>query len=66
MNRNQLITKIGRLSDAENSDGSAVVTPEEGLGMMWPLALDTWAFMKETHAESRLQRHVVRVIRGKS
>jgi hypothetical protein len=66
MNRNQMVTRIGSLSETEDSPMSPVITPEQGLEMMWRLALDTWAFMKETHAESRLQRHVVRLVRGKS
>jgi hypothetical protein len=35
--------------------------------MMWQLARDAWAFKGEPeHAESRLQRHVVRIHRGRS
>ncbi len=42
----------------------AHLTVEQRLEMMWQLALDAWAFMGETrNAESRLQRHVVRVYR---
>ena len=58
--------KIGRLSDAELDLDPEPVSPEQALEMIWPLTLDAWAFMKGTDAESRLQRHVVRVIRGKS
>lgn len=65
-NRSHMITRLGRLSDSEQRSDLNDITSEEGLGMMWRLALDTWAFMKETHAEHRLQRHVVRLIRGKS
>lgn len=39
-------------------------TPEERLEMMWPLAVDAWAFKGEPVGESRLLRHVVRVVRG--
>jgi hypothetical protein len=32
--------------------------------LMWQLTVDAWAFKGEPeHAESRLQRHVVRVVR---
>lgn len=65
-NRTQWVTRIVRLSDPEIKTESEALTAEEGLGMMWQLALDAWAFMKETHAESGLQRHVVRLIRGKN
>jgi hypothetical protein len=45
-------------------DDVAELSPAERIGMMWQLALDAWAFKGETlHAESRLQRHVVRVHR---
>ena len=64
--RNHLVTRLGRLSDLEPGLEGGSITPENGLGMMWQLTLDAWAFMKETHAESRLQRHVVRLVRGKS
>jgi hypothetical protein len=33
--------------------------------MMWQLALDAWEFKGEPVIEPRLQRHVVRIIRGK-
>ena len=42
----------------------AQLTPEQRVDMMWQLALDAWAFKGDTrNAESRLQRHVVRVCR---
>jgi hypothetical protein len=40
-------------------------TAAERLGMMWQLALDAWAFMGESLAESRLPRHIVRIRRLK-
>jgi hypothetical protein len=49
--------------DGERRD-VADLEPAERLAMMWQLALDAWAFKGEgAHAESRLQRHVVRVYR---
>jgi hypothetical protein len=38
-------------------------TAAERLGMMWPLALDAWAFMGKPVAVLRLPRHIVRVRR---
>jgi hypothetical protein len=38
-------------------------TPAQRIGMMWQLALDAWAFVGEPVAESRLPRHVVRLVR---
>ncbi len=52
----------------EQRDHVAVadLTVEQRLEMMWQLALDAWAFKGDTrNAESRLQRHVVRVYRRK-
>jgi len=41
------------------------MTPEERLSIMWQLTVDSWAFKGEPLDESRLPRHVVRVIRGR-
>jgi hypothetical protein len=46
----------------ETDLGSA--TPAERLSMVWQLMLDAWAFEDESVAESRLQRHSVRVLRS--
>lgn len=40
-------------------------TPAERLAMVWPLTVDVWAFMGYDIAESRLSRHIVRVLRRK-
>ena len=64
--RSRWPVKVGRLSDPKPEFDPEPVTPEQGLDMVWPLTLDIWAFAKGTDAESRLQRNVVRVIRGKS
>lgn len=49
----------GRERDLENT------TAAERIAMMWQLTLDAWAFTGTADAESRLPRHVVRVIRGR-
>jgi hypothetical protein len=46
--------KEGDLKDA---------SPAECLDMMWQLALDAWAMQGDCDAESRLPRHVGRVVR---
>ena len=56
--------KIRVMSVREQADHVDVsrLTPEQRLDMMWQLAVDAWVFKGDTrHAESRLQRHVVRV-----
>ena len=36
----------------------------QSVAMMWPLAVDAWAFKGESIGESGLQRDAVRVLRG--
>lgn len=72
-----LIGEIGHMTDQDRTvrirkltghgaeSDLQTTTPAQRLGMMWQLALDAWAFTGETVAESRLPRHVVRVVRGK-
>jgi hypothetical protein len=38
---------------------------EERVALVWPLTLDAWAFEGEPVAESRLPRHIGRVLRGR-
>ncbi len=59
-------TKIRKTSLRDETDDLKKTTPEERWAMMWQLALDAWAFKGETVAESRLQRHIIRVYRRKS
>ena len=57
--RRTALADQGRETDLRNT------TAEERLGMMEQLMLDAWAFKEgDKHVEPRLQRHVVRVIRG--
>jgi hypothetical protein len=65
MNEEKRTIRVRRLTDRGPDRDLANTTASERMGMMWQLALDAWAFMGEDHAESRLQRHVVRLIRRK-
>jgi len=65
MNRSAYPTRVIRPGEREPTADDAATTPEERFDMMWPLVVDTWAFMGKPLDESRLQRHVVRVVRGK-
>ena len=38
-------------------------TAAERLDMMWQLTIDAWVFKGEAVAQSRLPRHVVRIVR---
>ena len=50
---------------AQGSDADfSVGTPGERMGQVWQLTLDAWAFKDPDLAESRFQRHAVRVVRG--
>lgn len=54
---------MSRLDDAVGQD-TLVMTPDERVAMMWPLAQSAWAVTNQgSHAESRLPRHVGRVQR---
>jgi len=52
-----------KLSDQGTERDLGRTTAAERIGMMWQLALDAWAFKGDPDAESRLPRHVVRVVR---
>jgi hypothetical protein len=60
--RNIAIRKT-KLSEQGQETDLQFTTPEERIGMMWQLALDAWAFTEGFDAESRLPRHIVRVLR---
>jgi hypothetical protein len=60
---NRQIIRKSTLADQGKEDDLRDTTAEDRLKMMWQLALDAWA-MKGEKIESRLPRHVVRVIRG--
>ena len=57
--------RVRSLTKAEEDSDVAELTPGERIDLMWQLAVDAWTFKGEPeHAESRLQRHVVRIRRG--
>jgi hypothetical protein len=65
MDRSSLPVRVTRLDRQGTEDDFAGTTPAERIGMVWPLTLEAWAFKGMTDAESRLPRHLVRVLRGK-
>ena len=58
--------RVLRLSEQTNDSDLKQTTPQERWAMMWQLAQDAWAFRGESRAESRLPRHIVRVLRRES
>ena len=58
--------QVRKTSLKEETDNLKNTTPEERWAMMWQLALDAWAFKGEPLAESRLQRHIIRVYHRES
>ena len=64
MDRERYPSRVIRPGQEAPNDDLRGKTPEERLEMMWPLVVDTWAFMGKPLDESRLPRHVVRVVRG--
>lgn len=57
-------TRLIPLSEEGNDDDVLALTPAERIEMMWPLVVRAWAFTGEDVRGTRLQRHVVRVVRG--
>ncbi|MGH9769723.1 MAG: hypothetical protein ACREAB_20055 [Blastocatellia bacterium] len=59
--------RVQKLGRQEKETDLREYSPAELLAMMWQLALDAWAFKEavtgEKDAQSRLPRHVVRVLR---
>lgn len=63
--RSQMHVRLRHLHDDQAAEAVADLSPAERLGMMWQLAQDAWTFKGEPErAQSRLQRHLVRVYRG--
>ena len=58
--------RVLKLSEQDNDSDLKQTTPQERWAMMWQLAQDAWAFRGEPRAESRLPRHIVRVLRRES
>jgi hypothetical protein len=57
--------KFKQLKDQGFEPDLTGTSPAERLAMVWPLTLEVWSFKEPISAESRLQRHVVRVVRRK-
>ena len=62
MHRQNMPIKIFRPGEQLPED-AGYATPAQRLSMVWPLTRDAWAFKDGEDAESRLQRHVGRVLR---
>ena len=63
MSSSEKTIRVRPLSQQGHEDDLRGTTCEQRIDMMWPLALEAWAFMGEPVLEQRLPRHVVRVIR---
>ena len=62
----QTTTRVRKLTDKESEPDLKHTTPAERIEMVWPLTVDVWSFKGEADVESRLPRHVVRVLRRES
>lgn len=60
---NRRILRVKRLHEQDREDELVRATPAERLAMVWPLTVDAWAFLDQARAQSRLQRHIVRLQR---
>lgn len=63
MHKRVYTVRVRKLSDQGKETDLYTTTPSQRLSMMWQLALDAWAFRGESVAESRLPRHVIRLLR---
>lgn len=61
--RSKWIVRRGTLKEPDQDADLVAATPGERLAMMWQLTLHSWAFMGKPLDESRLPRHIVRVLR---
>ena len=57
------VVKVTTLADQGRDSGVPDATASERMLMVWPLTLAAWAFKEPNIVQSRLQRHVVRVVR---
>jgi hypothetical protein len=64
MSEDRQTIRKSRLEDQGRESDLRDTTPEQRMKMMWQLALDAWSMLGD-RGESRFQRHVVRVVRGK-
>jgi hypothetical protein len=63
--RSNYPVRVSGLHDPEDDAYLRSLSPEERIAMVWPLTLQAWAFKEGLDHEPRLQRHVVRVVRGR-
>jgi hypothetical protein len=49
----------------DSGDDPKILDAEARVAMMWTLTCDAWTFLGEPVVEPRLQRHVVRLVRGR-
>jgi hypothetical protein len=66
MNIRNFRIEVRRLDEQGKETDLHPTNAAERLGMMWQLAQDAWAFKGEPFAESRLPRHLIRILRRKS
>jgi len=58
------VVKLTTLEQQGRDAGVPNATPAQRLLMVWPLTLTAWAFKERNVVQPRLQRHVVRTVRG--
>ena len=64
--RTNYSVRVTHLHAPEDDAYVRSLSPAERIAMVWPLTLQAWAFKEGLDDEPRLQRHVVRVVRGRS
>lgn len=62
--RSNYPTSLTRLHEPEDRSWVRSFTSDQLIEMLWPLTLQAWEFKEGLDHEPRLQRHVVRTLRG--
>ncbi|WP_456426293.1 hypothetical protein [Rhodocaloribacter sp.] len=62
-NETRRILRVRRLGEEDRANDLEQTSPAERLAMVWPLTVTAWTFKERGFAQSRLQRHIVRLRR---
>jgi len=63
MDRSTLSVRKTRTGEASAQKTALVLDASQAVAMVWPITVDAWTMTGNFNAESRLQRHVVRIVR---
>ena len=61
--RRSMVVRVLRPGDPQETEAVNRPAPAVAMGMVWQITRDAWAFKGDGAVESRLPRHIVRVLR---